>query len=143
MTFYRLTQEPVSVGERGFAEPVRPSWLQELALKDQVALLRDPQRTISAKVAGHIVDSLGGQAVVVQLREGAEPWKLCEPVVRQLSCVRKKLDKWWDSESLTNSQRNYLIEHRADRELPPHSVRIEPPVIRAYLEMKLRDAPPL
>ena len=35
---------------------------------------------------------------------------------------------------------DYLIEHRADAELPPHAVRVEPPVIRAYLEMK---SPPL
>jgi hypothetical protein len=41
------------------------------------------------------------------------------------------------------SERGYLIEHRADRELPAHTVRVEPPVIRAFLEMKMREAPPL
>jgi hypothetical protein len=127
----------------GLAEPVSLSWLHGLAMKDQVALLRYPHRTISAELAGQIADSVGGHAVVMQLREGLDRWKLSEPVARQLSGVRKRLDKWWNSDSLPNSERNYLIEHRADAEQPPHAVRVEPPVIRAYLEMKVRDAPPL
>jgi hypothetical protein len=127
----------------GFAEPVSLSWLHELAMRDQVALLRYPHRTISGELARHIAYCLGGHAVVVQLREGSDRWKLSEPIARQLSGVRTKLDKWWNSDSLTNSERNYLIEHRADAEPPPHAVRVEPPVIRAYLEMKVRDAPPL
>ena len=127
----------------GFAEPVSLSWLHELAIKDQVALLRDPRRTISGELAGHIADTLGGHAVVRQLREGSDRWKLSEPVASQLSGVRRKLDKWWNSDSLTNSERNYLIEHRADADPPPHAVRAEPPVIRAYLQMKVRDAPQL
>ncbi len=127
----------------GFAESVSLSWLDELAIKDQVALLRDPHRTISGELAGHVADSLGGHAVVEQLRGGSDRWKLSEPVASQLGGVRKKLDKWWNSDSLTNSERNYLIEHRGDAEPPPHAVRVEPTVIRAYLEMKARDAPPL
>ena len=86
---------------------------------------------------------LGGHAVVKQLRDGSDRWKLSEPVASQLSRVCEKLDKWWNSNSLTLSDRNYLIEHRADAELPAHAVRVEPPVIRAYLEMKVREAPPL
>jgi hypothetical protein len=68
-------------------------------------------------------------------------WKLSEPVASQLGVVREKLDKWWNSDALTISERNYLIDHRADRELPPHTVMVEPPVIRTYLEMKMREAP--
>jgi hypothetical protein len=68
---------------------------------------------------------------------------LSEPVASQLSRVRGRLDKWWHSDALTGRERNYLIDHRADPELPPHTVRVEPPVIRAYLEMKARRAPPL
>jgi hypothetical protein len=79
----------------------------------------------------------------MQLRGPSDRWKLSDPVASQLSCVRDKLDEWWYSDSLTNSERNYLIEHRADAESPPHTVRVEPSVIRAYLEMKAREAPPL
>jgi hypothetical protein len=127
----------------GSAEAVSLSWLRELAMNDQVALLRYPRRTISGDVAGHIADILGRPAVVMQLHGPSDRWKLSEPVASQLVRVREKLDKWWNSDSLNNSDRNYLIEHRADTELPPHAVRVEPPVIRAYLEIKLREAPPL
>jgi len=127
----------------GSAEAVSLSWLRELAMNDQVALLRYPRRTISGDVAGHIADILGRPAVVTQLHGPSDRWKLSEPVASQLVRVREKLDKWWNSDSLNNSDRNYLIEHRADTELPPHAVRVEPPVIRAYLEMKVREAPPL
>jgi hypothetical protein len=127
----------------GSAEAVSPSWLCELAMNDQVALLRYPRRTISGDVAGHIADILGRPAVVMQLHGRSDRWKLSEPVASQLVRVREKLDKWWNSDSLNNSDRNYLIEHRADTELPPHAVRVEPPVIRAYIEMKVREAPPL
>jgi hypothetical protein len=127
----------------GSAEPVSFLWLRDLAIKDQVALLRYPRRTISAEVARQIADILGGSVVVMQLRGASDRWKLSEPLASQLSRVREKLDKWWNSNALANSERDYLIEHRADRELPPHTVRVEPPVIRAYLEMKIREAPPL
>lgn len=125
------------------ADPVSLSWLRELAIQDQVALMRYPRRTISGEVAGHIADILGRYAVVMQLRGPSDRWKLSDPVASQLSRVRDKLDEWWYSDSLTNSERNYLIEHRADAESPPHTVRVEPSVIRAYLEMKVREAPPL
>ena len=127
----------------GSAEPVRLSWLRELAIQDQVALLKYPRRTISGEVAGRIADILGGYAVVTQLHGPSNRWKLSEPVASQLVRVRDKLDKWWNSDSLNNRERSYLIEHRADAEPPPHAVRVEPPVIRAYLEMKLRETPPL
>ena len=79
----------------------------------------------------------------MQLWGPSDRWRLSEQVASQLSRVREKLDKWWNSNSLTRTDRNYLIEHRTDAELPPHTVRVEPPVIRAYLEMKVRDVPPL
>jgi hypothetical protein len=125
------------------ADPVSLSWLRELAIQDQVALMRYPRRTISGEVAGHIADIVGRYAVVMQLRGPSDRWKLSDPVASQLSRVRDKLDEWWYSDSLTNSERNYLLEHRADAESPPHTVRVELPVIRAYLEMKAREAPPL
>jgi hypothetical protein len=124
-------------------EPLSLSWLRELAVKDQVALLGYPRRTISGEVAGHITAVLGGSAVVMQLRGASDRWKLSEPLASQLSRVREKLDRWWNSLSLSNSERNYLIQHRDDPEPPPHAVRVEPHVIRAYLEMKMREAPPL
>ena len=127
----------------GFAEAASLVWLRELAINDQVALLRYPRRTISAEVAGHIADVLSSSAVVMQLWGPADRWRLSDPVASQLSRVREKLDKWWNSNSMTITDRNYLIEHRADAELPPHTVRVEPPVIRAYLEMKVRETPPL
>jgi hypothetical protein len=79
----------------------------------------------------------------MQLWGPSDRWRLSEPVASQLSRVREKLDKWWNSNSLTITDRNYLVEYRADAELPPHAIRAEPPVIRAYLEMKVREAPPL
>ena len=85
----------------------------------------------------------GGSAVVMQLRGPPNRWKLSEPLASQLSRIGVRLNKWWNSDALTDSERGYLIEHRADRELPPHTVRVEPPVIRAFLEMKMREAPPL
>ena len=127
----------------GSAEAVSLVWLRELGINDQIALLRYPRRTISGEVAGQIADVLGPSAVVMQLHGSSDRWKLSEPVASQLSRVCEKLDKWWNSSSLTLSDRNYLIEHRADAELPAHAVRAEPPVIRAYLEMKVREAPPL
>jgi hypothetical protein len=105
--------------------------------------MRHPRRTISGEIASHIAGILGLYAVVVQLHGASDRWRLSEAVAGQLSRVREKLDKWWNSNSLTMSDRNYLIEHRADAELPPHTVRVEPPVIRAYLEMKMREIPPL
>jgi hypothetical protein len=127
----------------GSADPVSLSWLHELAIQDQVALMRYPRRTISGGVAGHIAYILGGYAVVMQLHGPSDRWKLSDPFATQLSRVRDKLDSWWYSDSLTNSERNYLLEHRADAEPPPHTVRVESSVIRAYLEMKVREAPPL
>jgi hypothetical protein len=79
----------------------------------------------------------------MQLWGPSDRWRLSEPVASQLSRVREKLDKWWNSNSLTIIDRNYLIEHRADAELPPHTVRVEPRVIRAYLEMEVPKGPPL
>ena len=127
----------------GSAAPVSLSWLRELAIEDQVALLKYPRRTISGEIAGHLADILGAYAVVIQLHGPSDRWKLSEPVARQLSLVRERLDKWWNSDSLADSDRSYLIEHRGDREPPAHAVRAEPTVIRAYLEMKVREAPPL
>jgi hypothetical protein len=127
----------------GSAEPVSLSWLCELAMRDQVALLTYPRRTISGEVAGRIAECVGGYAVEMQLRGPSDRWKLSELVASQLIRAREKLDAWWYSDSLSNSERHYLIEHRADAEPPPHTVRVEPPVIRAYLEMKMREAPPL
>jgi hypothetical protein len=127
----------------GSADPVSLSWLQELAVQDQVALMRYPRRTISGEVAGHIAGIVGGYAVVMQLHGPADRWKLSDPLASQLSRVRDKLDSWWYSDSLTHIERNYLIEHRADAEPPAHAVRAETPVIRAYLEMRVREAPPL
>jgi hypothetical protein len=49
----------------------------------------------------------------------------------------------WYSDSFSDSELHYLIEHRADAERPPHAVRAEPAVISAYLEMKVLEAPPL
>jgi hypothetical protein len=40
----------------GSAEAASLLWLRELAINDQVALLRYPRRTISGEVAGHIAD---------------------------------------------------------------------------------------
>ena len=127
----------------GSADPVSLSWLKELAKQDQVALLRYPRRTISAEVAGLIADIAGGYAVIIQLYGPSDRWKLSDPLASQLSRVRDKLDQWWYSDSFTDSERIYLIEHRADAEPPPHAVRAEPAVISAYLEMKVREAPPL
>jgi hypothetical protein len=127
----------------GSANPVSLSWLKELAIQDQVALMRYPRRTISGEVAAHIADTAGGYAVVMQLYGPADRWKLSEPVASQLSRVRDKLDQWWYSDSFSDSERTYLIEHRADAEPPPHAVRAEPAVISAYLETKVREAPPL
>lgn len=127
----------------GSAEPVSFVWLRDLAINDQVALLSYPHRKISAEVAHQIADIAGGSAVVMQLRGPSDRWKLSEPLASQLGRIRERLDKWWNSEALTTNERSYLIEHRADRELPPHTVRAEPPVIRAFLEMKVREAPPL
>jgi hypothetical protein len=120
----------------GSAAPVSLSWLRELAIEDQVALLKYPRRTISGEIAGHLADILGANAVVIQLHGPSDRWKLSEPVARQLSLVRERLDKWWNSHSLADSDRSYL-------EPPAHAVRAEPTVIRAYLEMKVREAPPL
>ena len=124
-------------------EPVGLLWLHELAIRDQVALMRYARRTISDELAGQIADILGGYAVVRQLRGPPDRWKLSDPLAGQLSRSRDKLDEWWCSYSLTDSERHYLIRHRADVEPPPHAVRVERPVIRAYLEMKTREAPPL
>jgi hypothetical protein len=127
----------------GSADPVSLSWLKELAKQDQVALLRYPRRTISGEVAGLIADIAGGYAVIIQLYGHSDRWKLSDPLASQLSRVRDKLDQWWYSDSFSDSERHYLIEHRADAEPPPHAVRAEPVVICAYLEMKVREAPPL
>ena len=127
----------------GSADHVSLSWLKELAIQDQVALLRYPRRTISGEVAGLIADNAGGYAVIIQLYGPSDRWKLSDPLASQLSRIRDKLDKWWFSDSFSDSERNYLIEHRADAEPPPHAVRAEPAVISAYLEMKVREAPPL
>jgi hypothetical protein len=125
----------------GSAEAVPLAWLRELAITDQIALMRYPRRTISGEVAGQIADALGRSSVVMQLHGASDRWKLSEPVASQLARVCEKLDKWWSS--LAISDRTYLIEHRDDVELPPHAIRVEPSVIRAYLEVKAREAPPL
>jgi hypothetical protein len=127
----------------GSANPVSLSWLKELAIQDQVALMRYSRRTISGEVAGLIADIAGGYAVIIQLYGPSDRWKLSDPLASQLSRVRDKLDQWWYSDSFSDSERHYLIEHRADAEPPPHAVRAEPAVISAYLEMKVREAPPL
>jgi len=127
----------------GFAQPVSLSWFYGLAMKDQMALLENPCRTFTGELAGRVADSLGRQNVVQQLSEGSDRWRLSESVASQLIGVRKKLDKWWNSDSLTSRERDYLIGHRADDEPPPHAVRVEPAAIRVYLEMKAREAPPL
>lgn len=82
------------------------------------------------------------KACFLQLWGPSGRLRLAEPVASQVSRVREKLDKWWNSNSLTITDRNYLIGHRADAELPPHTVGVELPVIRAYLEMKVPEAPP-
>ena len=133
-----------------FGQDVTLSWFYDLAIRDQVALLKDPHRTLSRELAREIADSLAEHpAVKAQVliqdepSDGPRRSKLAEPIARQLSTVRKKLDKWWKSDSLTERERSYLIEHRADDELPPRAVTVEPPMLRAYLEMKARAAPPL
>jgi hypothetical protein len=112
-------------------------------MQDQVALLTYPRRTISGEVASRIVASVDADAVEMQLRGPSDRWKLSELLAMQLIRARDKLDAWWYSDSLSNGERYYLIEHRADAEQPPHTVRLEPPIIRAYLEMKVHEPPPL
>jgi hypothetical protein len=120
------------------------SWFCDLAISGQVALLKDPHSALSPDVARHIADRLGEQVLIQdEPSDGSRRWRLAEPAAQQLSVVRKKLDKWWNSDSLTNIERNHLIEHRADDEPPPHAITVEPVVILAYLEMKARAAPPL
>jgi hypothetical protein len=132
----------ISLMSGELAQPLSLSWLYGLAMKDQVALMNNPCHTLTDELAGHVADSLGWQGVV-HLSDGPDHFRLAESVASQLSGVRKKLDKWWNSDSLTNSERDYLIEHRADDEPPPHAVRVEPAAIRAYLEMKAAEAPTL
>jgi hypothetical protein len=129
----------VALMSGGLAQPPSLSWLYGLAMKDRVALLKNPRHTLTDELAGHVADNLGWQGVV-HLSDGPDHWRLAESVTSQLSVVRKKLDKWWSSDSLTNRERDYLIEHRADDEPPPHAVRVEPAAVRAYLEMKARGA---
>lgn len=129
--------------DEAFTEPVSLSWLHDLAIVDQVALMGYPRRTISGEVAGHIAESSGGYAAVVHLRVASDRWKLSEQAASQLTAARKTLDKWWNSDLLNDRERNYLIEHRADAEPPPRAVRVELSVTRAYLEMKVRQPPPL
>jgi hypothetical protein len=103
----------------GSADPVSFLWLRDLAINDQVALLRYPRRTISAEVARQIAAILGVSVVVFHLRGPSDRWTLSEAVASQLSHIREKLDKWWNSDALTNGERRYLIEHRADPALTP------------------------
>jgi len=91
----------------GSADHVSLSWLKELAIQDQVALLRYPRRTISGEVAGLIADIAGGYAVIIQLYGPSDRWKLSDPLASQLSRIRDKLDKWWFSDSFSDSERNY------------------------------------
>lgn len=127
-----------------FGRDVTLSWFCDLPLSGQVALLMDPRRPLSPGGARRIADSLGEQMLSQEVPgNGPRRWRLAEPAARQLGSVRKKLDKWWNSDSLTNIERNYLIAHRADDEPPPHAMTVELPVLRAYLEMKARAAPPL
>ena len=42
-------------------------------------------------------------------------------------------------DSLTDGERNYLIEHRADDEPPAHAVMVELPMLRAYPKMKAQQ----
>jgi hypothetical protein len=123
------------------------SWFCKLAIHDQMTLLADPDQRLSRKLARHIATSLGDQAALVLCSEessdGQRYSKLAEPAARQLRDARKKLDAWWVSDSLSERERSYLIAHRADDEPPAHAVRVEPPIIRAYLEMKPPHPPPL
>lgn len=117
-------------------------WFYGLAMDDQVALLRDPHQPIRREVAYLIVARIGRQPAIrrrVLSRWASSDdarWALAEPSALLLCDARKKLDAWWDSASLTDSERGYLIQHRGDDEPPAHAVRVESGVLRAYLEMK-------
>jgi hypothetical protein len=135
---------------RGLGVQGALSWFCKLAIHDQIMLLNDPYQRLPRKLARHIADSIGEQAALMRLvlcseesSDGQRYCKLAEPAARQLRDARKKLDAWWVSDSLSDRERRYLIAHRADDEPPAHAVRVEPPIIRAYLEMKAPHAPPL
>jgi len=124
------------------------SWFCKLAIHDQITLLNDPNQRLSRKLARRIATSVGEQqaALVIcseESSDGQRYCKLAESAAQQLRDARKKLDAWWVSDSLSDRERRYLIAHRCDHEPPPHAVRVEPPIIRAYLEMKAPNPPPL
>jgi hypothetical protein len=123
------------------------SWFCKLAIHDQITLLNDPNQRLSRKLARHISACLGEQAALVLCSEessdGQRYCKLGVPAARQIREARKKLDAWWVSASLSDRERSYLIAHRGDDDPPAHAVRVEPAIIRAYLEMKASNAPPL
>lgn len=112
------------------------SWFCKLAIHDQMTLLNDPNQRLSRKLGRRIVTSLGEQQAALVLcseesSDGQRYWKLAESAVRQIRDARKKLDAWWVSDSLS------------DDEPPAHAIRVEPPIIRACLEMKAPNPPPL
>jgi hypothetical protein len=77
----------------GSAEAISLSWLRELAINDQVALMRYPHRTISGEVAAHIAAILGlrrgnaaarGLGPLEAVRTGSKPAKPCPREARQM-----------------------------------------------------------
>ena len=74
----------------GSADPVSLSWLQELAIQDQVALMSHPRPPISGEVAGHIVGILGGYAVVMQLHGPSDRWEAVRSVSKPAKPSRAK-----------------------------------------------------
>jgi hypothetical protein len=124
------------------------SWFCKLAIHDQITLLNDPNQRLSRTLARRIAASLSEQQAAQVLcdeesSDGQRYCKLAEPAARQIRDARKKLDAWWVSDSLSDRERRYLIAHRSDDEPPAHAVRVEPAIIRAYLEMKAPNPPPL
>jgi hypothetical protein len=135
---------------RGVAVQGDLSWFSKLAIHDQIALLNDPDQQLPRMLARHIAASIGEQPALKRLvlcreesSDGVHHWKLAKPAARHLHAARKKLDAWWFSDSFSDRERGYLIAHRADDELPPHAVTVEPAMLRAYLEMKAPHPPPL
>jgi hypothetical protein len=117
-------------------------WFYGLAMDDQVAFLRDPHQPVRREVAYLIVARIGKQPAIRRrvLRRWASNddacWTLAEPSALLLCNARKKLDAWWNSASLTDKERGYLIQHRGDDEPPAHAVMVESGILRAFLEMK-------
>ena len=125
----------------------QPVWFYRLPMDDQVALLADPTRPLSE----HLVDFLTEhEATERQQIIGDERWssgppgsKLAESAVRRLRAIRGQLDAWWGE--LGQQERRYLIEHRGDELEETEVIQgalepldVEPPIIRAYVEMTAR-----